>query len=232
MLICHQRSPYRNFSLCIHGNNAPIESVNTIKYLGLQIDHHLTFDAHIEYISKKINQRNRMLWKMRSFISEDLAKYLYITLISPVFSYCDFIYDGTSQKNKQKLQVLQNASLRAVKRVRIEYPVQMLHDDLCIDSLSTQRKKTSIKVMYRGIHDQGPPPLNNLFQIYCPSRPLRSANMNMVLPSTTRTKFGERDFAVRGPKYWNDISDNPKLATSMEHLKQQLKPYGVIWSWC
>ena len=54
MLICHQRSPYRNFSLCIHGNNTAIESVNTIKYLGLQIDRHLTFDNHIDYISKKL----------------------------------------------------------------------------------------------------------------------------------------------------------------------------------
>ncbi len=38
MLICHRRSPYRNFSLSIHGNNTPIEPVDTIKYLGLYID--------------------------------------------------------------------------------------------------------------------------------------------------------------------------------------------------
>ena len=114
MLICSNRSPLRNFTLNITGNNIPIDPVDTIKYLGLYVDKHLTFDSHTENIVKKVSQRNR-LWKMRNFIPESLAKYLYTTLIAPMFNYCDFIYDGTSNYNKHKLQVMQNASLRAVK---------------------------------------------------------------------------------------------------------------------
>ena len=64
MLVCNNRSPFRNFSLDITGNDIPIDSVDTIKYLGLYIDKHFTFDVHTENIIKKVSQRNRLLWKM------------------------------------------------------------------------------------------------------------------------------------------------------------------------
>ena len=74
-----------------------------MKYPGLHIDKFLSFDVHIDKIVKKVNQRNRILWKLSNFIPETLAKYLYQTQIHPIFSYCDFLYDGTSVANKQKL---------------------------------------------------------------------------------------------------------------------------------
>ena len=48
MLICNRRSPLRNFSLDITAQTHPIESVDTMKYLGLYIDRFLTYDAHTD----------------------------------------------------------------------------------------------------------------------------------------------------------------------------------------
>ncbi len=199
-----------------------------MKYLGLYIDKHLSFDTHIESIIKKVSQRNRMLWKMRSFISEPLAKYLYTTLIAPNFMYCDFIYDGTTANNKQKLQTIQNASLRAIKRTKLEYPVSRLHDELKIDFLEDSRKKSTLKMVYRGVNNIGPPVLNKLFEKYQPSRHLRSEKLNSVIIPKTRLKFSERDIAVRGGMYWNDTSIVITESESLEILKSRLKSYGKI----
>ena len=68
MLICNNRSPFRNFNLYITDNDIPIDSVDTIKYLGLHVNRHRSFDAHIENIVKKVSQRNRLLWKMHNSI--------------------------------------------------------------------------------------------------------------------------------------------------------------------
>ena len=106
---------------------------DNMKYLGLFVDKHLSFDSHIEYILKKVNQCNRILWKMRAFITEGLAEYLYKTLIQSISGYCDFIYDGSSHAYKAKLQMAQNASLRAIKRRKQEYPMHKLHKELEID---------------------------------------------------------------------------------------------------
>ncbi len=43
-----------------------------------------------------------MLWRMRSFISETLAKELYTSLIHPHFMYGDIVYDACTQQSKTK----------------------------------------------------------------------------------------------------------------------------------
>ena len=128
VLFCGKRSRHRNDELCIKSGTTVIETDASMKYLGVHLDNNLTFDDHINNISKKVSQRTRLLWKMRNFISLDLAKYLYTTSIQPVFIYCDFIYDGTSKTNKQKLQICQNSALRAVKNCRLDYPTTTVND--------------------------------------------------------------------------------------------------------
>ena len=73
---------------------------------------------------------------MRSFISQDLALYLYKTLIHPVITYANFIYDGGLKTNLSKLQIAQNGALRAVCKCKPDYSVARLHDELEIDMLS------------------------------------------------------------------------------------------------
>ena len=43
-----------------------IEQVDHFRYLGIELDSNLTFKYHIEYIRKKVQQRTRLLWKMRT----------------------------------------------------------------------------------------------------------------------------------------------------------------------
>ena len=187
-----------------------------------------TVSDHVDTIIQKVSNRNRLLWKLRSFIPESLAKYLYTTLIAPVFTYCDFIYDGTSETNKNKLQIIQNASLRAIKRTRLEYPTKRLHDELNIDYLEVTRKKSTLKVVYRGVNELGPPILNNLFSAYLPNRPLRSEKHNRVRITKTKTCLADRDIAIRGGCYWNDTDEEITSAETLNILKTRLKIYGKV----
>ena len=117
MLLTGKRSPFRNFSLNVRGMNEYIDNVDTMKYLGLEIDRHLTFKEHLSKLIHKVNQRTRLLWKMRAYIDQPLAQYLYMTLIKPLFGYCDFIFNGCSSEVSRHLQVAQNRALRAVKKM-------------------------------------------------------------------------------------------------------------------
>ncbi len=173
MLFTSQRSSIRNENLRITSGGMNLEQVENMKYLGVHLDRHLNFNAHVDNICKKTNQRTRLLWKMRNFITKDLDKYLYTTLINPIFTYCDFIYDGTSQRNKDKLQVKQNAALRAITRSPIDTSVHLIYADLQIDKLAIARRKSTLKMVYRGYSKQGPPQLNKMFENYVPPGQLR-----------------------------------------------------------
>ncbi len=115
------------------------------KYLGVVLDPHLTFRLHAEHISKKCKQRVSMLWRMRNFISENLALSLYNSLIKPVFTYCDFVYDGCGKAVSKQLQVMQNSALRAMKGINGRYSATALHLDLHVPWLDVTRKNSALK---------------------------------------------------------------------------------------
>ncbi len=105
MLFCGNRSKHRDGILTLVDNNQSIQMVDTVKYQRVHLDRFLTFETHIDKVTKKSNQCTKILWKMRSFIDENLATYLYTTLIHPLFGYYDFIYDGCSKTLENKLQM-------------------------------------------------------------------------------------------------------------------------------
>ncbi len=226
MLLCHSRSPLANTTLHINCGETIIEPVRTMKYLGIHLDNHLSFNEHIENTIKKVNQRTRIMWKVRNFIDLNLATYLYKTLIHPLYTYCDFVYDGCNASNKLKLEISQNAALRAVNKSPYDYPIARLHDDLEIDNLTTSRQKSTLKIVYRALSNTGPERLNNMFTVYEPNRQLRSANEKLILPPKTRTKFAENDIAYRGCTYWNPMPLEGKYIETLDQFKKYLKPYG------
>ena len=73
-------------------NNVTIECVHDMKYLGVIIDRHLTFNNHINKLCSKIASKVGLLWRVRSFIDDGLAMMLYNSLIYPHFLYCNFIH--------------------------------------------------------------------------------------------------------------------------------------------
>ena len=174
MLISGKQSPFRNFSLDNKDNrNISMDNADTINYL-IEINSHLTFEAHTNKLLQKVNQRTKILWKMRAYINESLAKYLYTTLINNLFAYCDFINYGCSTDISCWLQVAQNGALRAIKNCKIEYLMVKLHDELEIDYLCDSHKKSTAKMVYQGIHNLGPMENNNMFEMYQLNHPLRS----------------------------------------------------------
>ncbi len=107
----------RDNELLIFPNGQEIEQVSCFKYLGIHMDPYLSFDNHVDVITRIVKQRTRLLWKMRSFIDTNLALDLYTSLIEPLFLYCCHLYEGTSMTNSNCLHVLQNNTLRAVMKV-------------------------------------------------------------------------------------------------------------------
>ncbi len=108
----------------------------------------------------------------------------------------------------------------------MEYSTKQLHDSLGIDDLNTCRMKSTIKVIHRGLQNQGPPSLNELFTYYKAPRSLRSEDQFMILPPKSRTKFRDNDIQIRGSTYWNVIPKGLKMTENIDAFKESLKPYG------
>ena len=219
------RSKFRNADLNIRVSPNSAETLNQVssfKYLGIEVDKHLTFDGHVNKLCGKVKARAGLLWRIRPFISESLAKDLYTSLIHPHFTYGDIVYDACSQQSKVRLQVHQNMALRAVKNVDPRFPTQRLHDQTGVEWLDVERKQRCCIEAYKALNNLSSTNVNNLFTLNISTRTTRSSTCPEFKASNSRTKFGDRNFPNRCEAYWKSLPPDVKTADRLSILKSTL----------
>ena len=68
-------------------NKQAINESNSVKYLGILIDSHLTFKNHIDELTKKISRAIGVLYKLRPFVSTKILTNVYYALVYPFLLY-------------------------------------------------------------------------------------------------------------------------------------------------
>ena len=145
-------------------NPTDIEIVKKFKYLGVELDGRLKFDNHTEYICRQVNTRLKTLGRIRCYIGTNTALYLYGSLIAPMFSFNDFVYDGMDKQCSEKLQIAQNNCLRTCLKYDKLTPRTKLYEDSKVVPLAVQRFINTSTVVYQGLNKESTPFINNMFR--------------------------------------------------------------------
>ena len=160
---------------------------------------------------------------MRNFILEDLALSLFHTLVEPHFNYADVLYDGCTKSNSSKLQTQQNMVLRTVLNVDSRYSTRLLHEKTGVEWLDVLRKKRCCIETYKGINGISPSPVTDLFNLYVPTRELRSAKKSNLVPPQTHTAFADNNLVNRCYNYWKVLHDEVKHQPSLTSFKTAIR---------
>ena len=77
-----------------------LEFVDTIKYLGLQIDYSLDWKHHVSVLSTKVSKAVGFLKHARSILSLETLNKLYAGIVEPHFYYCCSVWGccGATEK--------------------------------------------------------------------------------------------------------------------------------------
>ena len=100
--------------LALRIGDSLIRRFKQAKNLGVIIDQNLSWDSHIEYISKKIKRNIGILRRLGNIVSQHSLITLYKTLIEPYFRYSSTVWGYCNDALIQKLQTLQNRAVRIV----------------------------------------------------------------------------------------------------------------------
>jgi hypothetical protein len=96
-------------------NNHIISSQKSVKYLGLNIDQSLSGEVIVNNKIKKANSRLKFLYRQANCLPETSRKTLSVSLIQCHFDYsCSSWYEGVCKSLRNKLQVMQNKTVRFV----------------------------------------------------------------------------------------------------------------------
>ena len=93
-------------------DNTVINITDRTKFLGVIIDHHLSFDPHITYIRGKISRGIGILYKAKRLLNQSTLVTLYHAFVYPYFTYCLTIWGNTFQSFLSPLERCQKRAVR------------------------------------------------------------------------------------------------------------------------
>ena len=85
--------PYKILpNLDIQISNSTLELVTNFTFLGLTIDHNLTWKSHMNNISNKISKICGIIAKLKNILPSQILLHIYNALILPNINYCILIW--------------------------------------------------------------------------------------------------------------------------------------------
>ena len=142
-----------------------VEIVKRFKYLGVRLDQKLNFGEHTTYLCNEIRRKLKTLNCIRCYIGMNTVLYLYNSLIAPLFTCNEHIYDAVGTRDANKLQVTQNNCIRACLKCHNRTHRIELHQQSGIIPLYIQRQIHTVDVVHRGLNKSSTSYINNMFNL-------------------------------------------------------------------
>ena len=213
----------KNVSLKI--GDSLITPSSNIKNLGVVFDQTLSMSDHVQHIVRTVNFHLRNIYRIRRYITFDSCHALVRSLILSRLDYANSLLYGISEKDRSKLQRLQNRAARIVfkcNRFHPSEPLRMKLHWLPVD------KRIIYKVLlltFKGMQGLTPPYLSTLHVHYQPGRDLRSSDANFLAVPRTERSVGDHAFNVAGPCLWNSLPKDIRFSPSVGVFKKLLKTH-------
>jgi len=168
----------------------------------------------------------RLIRAIKQSLTSNATRTLVHAFVSGRLDSCNSLLAGVSSQLLQRLQVVQNAAARLVTGARrSEHMTPVLRHLHWLPVRHRIIFKTAVLV-YKCLHGMAP----QYLQLHCEptstvtTRRLRSAYSGRLTVPRTRTNYGDRSFAVQGPRVWNSLpveirTPDISLATFRNRLK-------------
>lgn len=182
-----------------------IKRVSTTKTLGVMVDEYITWDKHIDQITRKVSKGIGLLRRSKDLVNKKSLNSIYKVLILPHFDYCALVWDNCSITLQNKLEKLQNKAGRIITGDSYDTPSDIVMKKLGWERLYDRRKAQLCSLMKKLVRGENNNNLTDLFSLS--NRPcynLRSNNRVLSLPKPN-TNALKKSFSYRGARVWNDL---------------------------
>lgn len=209
--------------------NATVTFSSSVNDLGVRLDSQLSMADHIAALSRSCFFQLRQLRSIKQSLTSDATRTLVYAFVGSRIDYCNGVLAGVSGQLLQRLQVIQNAAARLVTgATKSEHMTPVLRE---LHWLPVRRRiifKTAVLV-YKCLHGLAPVYLATLCKptsAVSGRSHLRSGQTNQLQVPRTRTNYGDRSFAVHGPRVWNCLpAELRSQEQSLDVFRKRLKAY-------
>ena len=133
---------------------------------------------------------------------------------------------GIPKTQIKRLQRIQNSAVRIVTRCNKCEHITPFLKQLHWLPIQQRIKFKILTITYKCLHGLAPGYLSDLLTPYTPPRELRSSSaMQLAVPKTVLSGYGDRAFAKCSPVLWNALPIDIKCSTSLNSFKSALKTH-------
>ena len=218
-----------NFSIKLNG--CKLVSTENVKYLGLYLDKNLSFDYHINQLSKKLSKSNGILAKLRHFTSRQTLISVYYSIFYSHILYGCPIWSLTKLNNINLISTLQKKCIRIINFSPINSHTNKLFFDNEILKLEHILKLQQMKLVFDFKHNNLPDDLSQLFKLNNSYYNTRNAsNEGLYIHKILTTGFGIKSIKYSSSILWNTFLKTNNIINTFKNgyaLSKYLKNYYI-----
>ena len=212
------RTRIKSCVISIKMDNCTLNRINSIKYLGVIIDHKLNWCEHIAYVKNKVSKGVGIIYRARRYLSKKSLLSLYYSYIFPYLIYCIEVWGCAAKTHLQPLFLTQKKIVRLVTfSPYLAHTEPIFHSLLILplDKLILHRIGIMMYTFSKGML---PDVLNRLYSKNRDTHSYNTRSSNLL-----RIPKGTLNFTNISARLWNIIMLNININCSFSIYRYNLK---------
>ena len=206
-------------------NDKTLLSEPSVKLLGVMIDHRLQFNDHISAMCCRAARLLNALARISKHLDSKSKHTIYNSFVASNFNYCPLVWYFCGQVNNNKLEKLQERSLRIIHN-DYESSFETLPKCSKQESLLTKRLKIMILEVFKTVNRLNPNCLYDLFTKNEVVYDMRTQKLEQ--PKRRTTTYGLRTFSYLGSDLWNLLASEYSEVNDIDN--ERLKFLIKYWA--
>ena len=200
-----------------------IETVSSMKFLGLIIDNKLSWNVHIDSICRKISRNIGIINKVKFFLPTSSLLMLYSTLILPYINYGIVVWGNTHNSYIHRILLLQKKAMRVICNTSWMSHTDILFYENSILKINDLYQYNLGQFMYQLNNNVLPSVFNLIFNKNKTIHKYPTRQSDEFHLPLTRTILARSIFTYAGPKLWTILDVSIKSAPSLNSFKFKFK---------
>lgn len=209
------------FGMYIDGKE--ICEVNSLKYLGLQLQSNLSWDQHIQLLRTKISRAVGLLYKFKYKFNHETKFLLYQALVQSNLNYLTLLYGYRKSVEFRSLFRLQNKALKTVANLPMTYSTISLYKNVfpSVLPLYGMYKMQLLVYVFKCVHNIGHHTI--IFSIN--QNVFNTRNNTNLRVARCRLELTKQRIEYMGSYEFNNLPHDLKTINRISTFKNQLKIY-------
>ena len=222
MVFTNKKIDFDNVHLRV--NDHTFERVDSLKFLGITVDHKLKWHVHINSMCNTISKNIGILYKVQ-FYSFNILKMLYYTLITPYLNYCIVAWANCRNKDMERLFKLQKKAIRIITHSDYYAHCNPLFYEHGILNVYDMANLYIAVFMFLCFNGHLPTFLTTCFKLNSDVHSCNTRNaLNYHLPKI-RTTSMKNSLFFKGPVIWNSIPLEIRKSKTLNLFKIKYKVF-------